>query len=113
MDCDGRPRRIFRNLHEVCQIFFFDAAGFPTANPAAVDLDSLAADLGAVNDAIGGNSLDNVYELLQRISSHFCRAIETTVGALARLTSSIVLDESIHIGSSIPIRHSRWQSSSL
>jgi hypothetical protein len=30
-------------------------------------------------------------------------AIETTVGALAYVTSSVVLDELVHIGSSIPI----------
>jgi hypothetical protein len=69
MDCDRRQRRICRKLHDVCHDLLFDAAGFPMADPAGVDPDSLAADLGALQDAIGCNSLDDVSELLQRISS--------------------------------------------
>jgi hypothetical protein len=36
-------------------------------DPAGVGPDSLAADLVALHDAIGRDSLDDVYELLQRI----------------------------------------------
>jgi hypothetical protein len=69
VDYDGRQLRIFRDLHDLCHDILFDAAGFPTADPAEVDLDSLAADLGAPHDTIGRDSFDDVSELLQRISS--------------------------------------------
>jgi hypothetical protein len=68
MDCDEHQRRIFRNLHNVCPDILFDAAGFPTADPAGVDPDSFTADLGALHDAIGRQSLDHVHDLLERMS---------------------------------------------
>jgi hypothetical protein len=69
MDRDKRQRRIFHSLHDVCDGILFDAAGLSTADPAGRDPDSLAADLGARHDLTGGDSLGDVYELLQRISS--------------------------------------------
>jgi hypothetical protein len=67
------PMANLPDRHDVCRDFF-DAAGFSTEDPAGVDPDSLAADLGALHDAIGRDSLDDVYELLQLISSHLCRS---------------------------------------
>jgi hypothetical protein len=74
MDCGGCQWRIFHNLHDACHIILFHAAGFPTADPAGVDPDSLAADLGAPYDTIGRDAPDDVDKLLQRIPSHLCQA---------------------------------------
>jgi hypothetical protein len=69
MDCNERQRRVFRNLHDACHGILFDATGFPTADPARFDPNSLAADLGALHDAIDCDSHDDVCQLLQRIWS--------------------------------------------
>jgi hypothetical protein len=94
MGCDGRQRRMFRNLHDVCRHMLFAAASFPMADPAERDLDSLAADLGALCDTVRRDSLDGVYELLQRISVHLCCAPIPDVH-WAVLEQSTVIDDLI------------------
>jgi hypothetical protein len=68
-----------------CHDILFGAAGFPRANPAGIDLDSLAPDLSTLHDAIWRHLTDNVYELLQRISPRQWAGMVTSIDVTALL----------------------------
>jgi hypothetical protein len=94
MNCNGRQRRIFGNLHNVCHDILLDAPSFPRPDPAGVDPDSLAADLDSLHNTIGRSSLDDVYELLQQISFQLCRSPIPDV-YWADLEQSVVINDLI------------------